>query len=93
MPRGNALCRLSRAIPYPGDQCSNPTRGLAREQQRKTIQLAAEEFLTDYRTKHQSATFAEYARGHVSTLLGGSLVVEITPNVVKRYQADRLNER
>src|SRR5713226_6071360 len=64
----------------------------AHEQQRKTIQLAADEFLKDYRAKHQSPTFAEYALRHVSRLLGGSLVVEITPNVVKRYQADRLNE-
>src|SRR5664279_2999802 len=53
-----------------------------REQRRKTIQEAADEFLEDYRAKHQSATFAEYALGHVSKLLGGSLVVEITPNVV-----------
>ena len=29
----------------------------------------------------------------MSKLLGGSLVVEITPNVVKRYQADRLKEK
>jgi integrase len=29
----------------------------------------------------------------VSRLIGGSLVVEITPNVVKRYQADRLKEK
>src|ERR1039457_1974597 len=65
----------------------------AREQRRKTIQFAADEFLTDYRAKHQSATFAEYALGHVSTLLGGSLVVVITPNVVKLYQADRLHEK
>src|SRR6266567_9479614 len=64
-----------------------------REQQRKTIQVAADEFLKDYTAKHQSPTFAEYALGHVSRLLGGSLVVEITPNVVKRYQADRLNEK
>jgi integrase len=65
----------------------------SREQRRKTIQFAADEFLTDYRAKHQSATFAEYALGHVSKILGGSLVVEITPKVVKRYQADRLNEK
>ena len=65
----------------------------AREQRRKTIQFAADEFLTDYRAKHQSATFAEYALGHVSKLLGGRLVVEITPKVVKRYQADRLDEK
>src|SRR5712692_5218214 len=67
--------------------------GEAREQQRKTIQQAADEFLEDYRAKHESATFAEYAMGHVSKLLGGGLVVEITPNVVKRYQASRLNEK
>ena len=65
----------------------------AREQQRKTIQQAADEFLEDYRAKHQSPTFAEYALGHVSGLHGGKLVVEITPAVVKRYQADRLNEK
>jgi hypothetical protein len=29
----------------------------------------------------------------VSGLLGGKLVVEITPAVLKRYQADRLNEK
>ena len=65
----------------------------SREQQRKTIQLAADEFLTDYRAKHRSATFAEYALGHVSRRLGGNLVAEITPQVVKRYQADRLREK
>jgi hypothetical protein len=64
-----------------------------REQRRKTIELAADEFLEDYRLKHESATFAVYALGHVSRLLGRSLVVEITPNVVKRYQADRLSEK
>jgi integrase len=64
-----------------------------REQRRKTIKHAAEEFLADYKLKHQSVTFAVYALGHVSRLLGGSLVVEITPTVVKRYQADRLSEK
>jgi hypothetical protein len=65
----------------------------AREQRRKTIQHAADEFLEDYRTKHQSLKFAEYALGHVGRFLGHNLVVEITPNVVKRYQADRLKEK
>jgi integrase len=65
----------------------------SREQQRKKIHLAADEFLKDYRAKHESPTFAEYALGHVSRLLGLSLVAEITPNVVKRYQANRLREK
>jgi integrase len=65
----------------------------AQEQRRKTIQFAADEFLKDYAAKHLAPTFAKYALGHVSRLLGRSLVVEITPNVVKRYQADRLKEK
>ena len=64
-----------------------------REQQQKTIQQAADDFLEDYRPKHQSATYAEYALGHVCRSLGGDLVVEITPSVVKRYQANRLKEK
>ncbi len=56
----------------------------AHEQRRKTIREAADEFLADYRAKHQAATFAEYALGHVNSLLGSRLVVEITPSVVKR---------
>jgi integrase len=65
----------------------------AREQRRKTIQEAADEFLIDYKLKHESVTFAEYALGHVTDHLGKKLVVEITPTVVKRYQTDRLAEK
>src|SRR5262249_55395775 len=65
----------------------------SREQQRKTIQQAAGEFLNDYRTKHRSATYAEYALRHVKSHLGDRLVVEITPKVVKGYQTARLREK
>ena len=65
----------------------------AREQRRKTIKFAADEFLVDYIAKHQSPKYAEYALGHVSRHLGDNLVVEITPSVVKRYQAARLREK
>lgn len=65
----------------------------ARTQQRKTIQQAADDFLADYRPKHESATFAEYSLGHVTDHLGKKLVVEITPTAVKRYQTDRLAEK
>jgi integrase len=64
----------------------------AREQQRKTIQQAVDEFLVDYKAKHRSATYAEYALGHVTSLLSDRLVVEISPKVVKGYQAARLRE-
>src|SRR6266849_242611 len=72
---------------------SQVVEGEAREQRRKTIQQAADEFLLDYKLKHESSTFAVYALGHVTDLLGGKLVVEITPRVVKRYQTDRLSEK
>src|SRR5258708_5604773 len=49
----------------------------SREQQRKTIQEAADEFLVDYKAKHESTTFAVYALRHVTEHLGGKLVVEI----------------
>jgi integrase len=65
----------------------------AREQRRKTIRQAADEFLEAYRVQHRSATFAEYALGHVKSLLGNRLVVEITPTVVKGYQTSRLREQ
>jgi integrase len=64
-----------------------------REQRRKTIQQAADEFLVEYKAKHESPTFAVYALGHVTYHLGKKLVVEITPTVVKRYQTDRLAEK
>ena len=65
----------------------------SRQQQRKTIQQAADEFLADYKLKHQSADFAVYALRHVTKYLGKKLLVEITPTVVKRYQTDRLAEK
>jgi integrase len=65
----------------------------AREQQRKTIKEAAAEFLIDYAAKHESATYAVYALGHVTDFLGGKLIVEITPTVVKRFQRNRLAEK
>lgn len=65
----------------------------SREQQQKTIEKAAQEFLEEYRTKHKSATYAEYALGHVQEHLGDRLVVEITPKVVKGYQTARLKEK
>jgi integrase len=73
--------------------CRKVVEEESREQQRKTVEVAADEFLKDYSAKHLSSTWAEYALGHVSRVLGGSLVLEITPNVIKRYQADRMREK
>src|ERR1017187_9828440 len=65
----------------------------AREQRRKTIQQAADEFLIEYKAKHEAPTFAVYALGHITDHLGKKLVVEITSTVVKGYQTARLAEK
>ena len=54
---------------------SQVIEGEAREQRRKTIQQAADEFLLDYKMKHESATFAVYALGLVMkwTIASGGL--------------------
>ena len=39
-----------------------------REQRRKTIQQASDEFLVEYEAKHEAPTFAVYALGHVTTV-------------------------
>src|SRR5260221_1336463 len=64
-----------------------------REQGRKTIEKAADEFLVEYKAKHESPTYAVYALGHVKDHLGNRLVVEVTPSIVKRYQTARLAEK
>jgi integrase len=64
-----------------------------RAQRRKTIQQASDEFLLEYKVKHESPTFAVYALGHVTDHLAKKLVVEITPAVVKGYQTSRLAEK
>jgi len=53
----------------------------ARAHRRKTIKEAADEFLLDYKLKHEATTFVEYALGHITDLLGSKLVVEITPSI------------
>jgi integrase len=64
----------------------------ARVRQRRTVTDAADEYFEDYKIKHRGVTFAEYALGHVKRLLGERLLGEVTKDVVKRYQTDRLKE-
>jgi integrase len=54
----------------------------------------ADEFLEDYKLRlPQSATFAEYAIGHIKRLLGDRMLVDVNEACVIRYQNDRLTER
>jgi hypothetical protein len=59
----------------------------------QSISTLAETYLEDYKVRHRAGTFAEYALGHVTRLLGDKLVVDITEAAVKTYQTTRLKEK
>ncbi len=58
----------------------------------QTLADVATPYLEDYKVKHRSATFAEYAIGHVTRLLGKHMLIEITDKTVRGYQTERLKE-
>jgi hypothetical protein len=68
---------------------SESVRQEEQEHGRQTIKASSEAFLAEYVAKHPQ-TLAEYKLKRVVELLGDRLVLEITPSIVKRYQADRL---
>src|SRR6202021_1051500 len=64
-----------------------------RQNRVRILEEIIDEYLTGYRLRYRSATFAEYALGHVSRLLGTKIVADITEISVLRYQEDRLYVR
>jgi len=59
----------------------------------RSISEIAVEFLQGYRLRNpRSATFAEYATGHVKRLLGKMLMVAMSDATVTGYQTNRLKE-
>lgn len=50
------------------------------------------DYLVGYRLRFRSVTFAEYALGHVSRLLGGEMIIDIDDRMVLGYQESRLRE-
>ena len=65
-----------------------------RQERVRTIQDLADEYLISYKLRHpRSATFAEYALGHVKRLLGDKMLVDINEETVKEYQESRLREK
>ena len=59
----------------------------------RSIKELATAYLKDYKVRHKSAIFAEYALGHVARLVGASLVVEVTDKTVTDYQTTQLREK
>jgi len=64
-----------------------------RDERIRTITELADEYLTEYKLRHKSVTFAEYALGNVTRHLGEKMAVEVAEKTVKAYQSDRLNEK
>jgi integrase len=63
-----------------------------RERVRSVAEIAAE-FLENYGLRNpRSKTFAEYAVGHLTRLLGKTLMVAVSDATVKAYQTARLKE-
>jgi integrase len=62
-----------------------------RQDRIRAIAQVAEEFMAAYRLRHErSATFAEYAVGHITRLLGKAIVVDVCDAMIKDYQTARL---
>jgi hypothetical protein len=64
-----------------------------RQQRIRRLSEIVDEYLVGYRLRYRSATFAEYALGHVSRLIGAEMVVDIDEAAVLRYQEERLREK
>jgi integrase len=59
----------------------------------RTISELAAAYLADYRLRHKSVTFAEYALGNVRRHVGEQMAVAVAEKTVRAYQSDRLKER
>lgn len=56
-----------------------------RQQRIRRLNEVVDEYLVGYRLRYRSATFAKYALGHVSRLLGAEMIVDIDEAAVLRY--------
>ena len=64
-----------------------------REDRIRTLKELADDYLEAYKLRSKSGTFAEYALGHLTRLLGKQMAVEIAEKTVKDYQTTRLKEK
>jgi len=64
-----------------------------RQERVRTFRDMADDFYSGYKVRlPDSATFAEYAIGHLKRLLGTKMLVDFNEAVVTKYQNDRLSE-
>src|SRR5262249_7169052 len=63
-----------------------------REQRVQSVKHIAAAYFEQYKLRHRSVTFAEYAIGHVVRLLGNQMQVDVSDETVAQYQSTRLKE-
>jgi hypothetical protein len=64
-----------------------------RRERVRSMREIADAFLDEYKLRlPQSATFAEYAIGHITRLVGDKMLVDMNEASVIKYQNDRLTE-
>ena len=59
----------------------------------RTVADLADEYLEEYKLRHRSTTFAEYALNHVSRIVGNLMIVDVNEQAVLHYQTARLKEK
>ena len=64
----------------------------SRDERIKTLNELALTYLEDYRLRHKSVNFAEYAVRNVKRHLGELMAVDVTDQTVTAYQTTRLKE-
>jgi integrase len=63
-----------------------------KERVRALADLAAD-YLEEYKLRHRSPKFAEYACRHVTRLIGGAMTVDVNEQTILSYQSARLKEK
>ena len=64
-----------------------------RDERIRTIKEIAKDYLDRYVLRNRSGTFAEYAIGHLTRLLGATMIVDADEAMVLGYQEQRLREK
>ena len=63
-----------------------------RDQRVRTFEALAAEYLEDYALRHKSVSFARAAVGHLTRLIGRTIVAAVSEATVTGYQSSRLKE-
>lgn len=64
-----------------------------RDERIRTIKEVAKDYLDGYRLRNRSAAFAGHAIGHLTRLLGATMIVDADETMVLGYQEQRLREK